>query len=183
MGRILLPELERVLLDESTIKQRVRELAEELSLDFKGKDVVLVGVLKGSFCFLADLARGMSIPLGIDFVACSSYGLESVSGGNLSITKDISGVVQGRELIIVEDIVDTGLTLRELTDFLSSKQPAGVHTVTLLDKPSRRRMIIDPDYVGFSIPDEFVVGYGLDYAERFRELPYIGVLRKEVYLR
>ena len=181
MKRVLLPEIQQILLDEDEIQSRVRELAQELSRDFAGKDIVFIGVLKGAFVFLADLVRAMTIPLAIDFIACSSYGMESVSGGNLSITKDVSGVVQGRELIIVEDIVDTGLTLRELTDFLNSKQPAGVHTVSLLDKPSRRRLIIEADYVGFTIPEEFVVGYGLDFAEKFRELPYIGILKPEVY--
>ncbi|MCL2498192.1 MAG: hypoxanthine phosphoribosyltransferase [Symbiobacteriaceae bacterium] len=175
------PDISRVLYTAQEIEDRVKELAHAISQDFSGQDVVLIGVLRGSFVFLADLCRQISIPVAIDFVACSSYGASSVSGGNLSITKDVSGVVQGRSLILVEDIVDTGLTLRELKLFMESKQPHSVHIISLLDKPSRRKMEVTVDYIGFTIPDEFVVGYGLDYDERFRHLPYIGVLKPEVY--
>ena len=177
-------EIERVLISKEELQERVAELAQKISADFAGRDLVLIGVLKGSFCFLADLMRALTIPVRIDFVACSSYGAGSESVGNLSITKDVSGVVFGKELLIVEDIVDTGLTLKELKRFLESKQPKGVYLATLLDKPERRRddcLDLVIDYSGFSIPNDFVVGYGLDYDERWRQLDYIGTLKPEVY--
>ena len=120
----------------------------------------------------------MTIPVKIDFIACSSYGAETISGGNLSITKDITGVVCGKDILIIEDIIDTGLTMRELVQFFHSKQPASVHSVCLLDKPSRRKMVIEADYVGFTIEDEFVVGYGLDFDQKYRQMPFIGILEQ-----
>jgi hypoxanthine phosphoribosyltransferase len=172
----LQPGLKEILYTEEEIQKRVKEIAEEISRDFEGCEVVLIGVLNGAFIFLADLVRYMTIPLTIDFVACSSYGSSTVSGGNLSIIKDVSGVVQGKDILVIEDIVDTGLTLRELISFLHSKQPNSIHTVSLLDKPSRRKLLIETDYVGFSIDNDFVVGYGLDYNQQYRHLPYIALV-------
>ena len=173
--------IQRVLFDTKTLQSKVAQLGAELSRDFEGKEVVLLGVLKGSFCFLADLARAMTIPVGVDFIAVSSYGSSTESAGMISITKDLSFDVRGKDLIIVEDIVDTGLTLHELVHFLQTKQPHSVSVVVLLDKPSRRKIQVGVDYTGFQIPDEFVVGYGLDFDERFRNLPYIGVLDPKEY--
>lgn len=174
-------DIQHVLLDQQTIARRVAEMAAQLSKDLAGREVLMVGVLKGSFCFLADLMRAMTIPVSIDFVACSSYGSGASSSGRVRISKDLSQDPRGKALVVVEDIVDTGLTLRDLMELLAAKEPASLHTVTLLDKPSRRKIDVAADYYGFVIADEFVVGYGLDYAERYRQLPYIGVLKPEIY--
>ena len=175
------PDIESILLDQKAIHQRVQELAEQLSNDFRGQDVLMIGVLKGSFCFHADLVRAMSIPVVVDFVACSSYGASTASSGTLRFTKDLSLDAAGKVLVIVEDIVDSGLTLQGMRELLQAKNPAQVVSAVLLDKPSRRAVDIQPDYIGFTIPDAFVVGYGLDYAEKYRELPFVGILKPEIY--
>jgi len=175
------PDIEQVLLEETAIHQRVRELAEQLSSEFRGLEVVMIGVQKGSFCFHADLVRAMTIPVLVDFVACSSYGGGTTSSGTVHFTTDLSVNAQGKVLVIVEDIIDSGLTLKGMYALLEAKNPARVVSVVLLDKPSRRAVDIQANYVGFTIPDAFVVGYGLDYGEHYRQLPYVGILKQEIY--
>ncbi|HEX7224837.1 MAG TPA: hypoxanthine phosphoribosyltransferase [Candidatus Limnocylindria bacterium] len=174
-------DVEVVLLDTETVASRVRALGAELTADFGDRDPVLVSVLKGSLVFLADLIRAMEMPVSIDLMEVSSYGASTESSGQVRILKDLSGSIAGRHLIVVEDIIDTGLTLNYLLKYLADKAPASISIVCLLDKPARRLAEIPIDYTGFSIPDRFVVGYGLDYDERYRNLPYVGVLKPSVY--
>jgi hypoxanthine phosphoribosyltransferase len=174
-------DVEVVLLDTETVASRVRALGAELTADFGDRDPVLVSVLKGSLVFLADLIRAMEMPVSIDLMEVSSYGASTESSGQVRILKDLSGSIEGRHLIVVEDIIDTGLTLNYLLKYLADKGPASISIVCLLDKPARRLAEIPIDYTGFSIPDRFVVGYGLDYDERYRNLPYVGVLKPSVY--
>jgi hypoxanthine phosphoribosyltransferase len=159
----------------------VGELGAQLTADYEGRDPVLVGVLMGSFIVLADLVRAMPIPLAIDLMEVSSYGASTESSGQVRILKDLSTSIEGREVLVVEDIIDTGLTLNYLLRYLHDKGPASIRICCLLDKPARRLAPIEIDYRGFTIPDRFVIGYGLDYGERYRNLPYIGVLRPSVY--
>jgi hypoxanthine phosphoribosyltransferase len=166
-----------VLLSETQIADRVRELATEISADYPGSDgVVLVGVLKGSFIFLADLARAMSIPRTIEFIAVSSYETGSVSSGAVRLIMDVRGNLEDRDVLIIEDIVDSGHTLKYLLGILRSHRPASIRTCALLHKSESAEVDVNLDYVGFSIGDEWVVGYGLDYAEQNRTLPYIGIV-------
>jgi len=172
-----------VLLTEEQITRRVYELGRQISDDYKGKDLVLVGILKGAFVFLADLARGISIPLTIDFVAISSYGVSTKSSGVVRIIKDLDEPVENKHVLLVEDIVDTGWTLKlsYLRENLYAKKAASVRVCVLLDKPSRREADVQLDYVGFVIPNKFVVGYGLDFKGFFRNLPFIGALEEGIY--
>ena len=170
-----------VLISEEQIKARIEELGREISREYEWKDPLFVGVLKGSFVFMADLIRHVTVSCSLDFMAVSSYGNKSVSTGAVRINKDLSEDIEGRHVIVVEDILDSGLTLSYLTHYLQSRSPASVSVLTLLDKPSRRVTPVEVRYRGFEIPDAFVVGYGLDYAERYRNLPYIGVLKPELY--
>jgi len=165
-----------VLLNEEQIHTRVRELGEQISRDYAGKEVLIVGILKGAFVFCADLLRALSVPVQVDFMAVSSYGASTESSGVLRILKDLDASVTGRHVLLVEDIVDTGLTLRYLREYLERQGPASLRICTLLDKPARRQTPVTVEYVGFQIPDEFIVGYGIDYAENYRSLPYIGVI-------
>jgi hypoxanthine phosphoribosyltransferase len=174
-------DVEEILLDEGTILRRVQELATKLTADYVDRDPVLVSVLKGSLVFLADLMRGMEMPMSIDLMEVSSYGSGTESSGQVRIIKDLSKPIEGRHVIVVEDIIDTGLTLNYLLKYLGDKGPASVKVVCLLDKPARRLAEIPIDYRGFTIPDRFVIGYGLDYDERYRNLPYVGVLKPSVY--
>ena len=172
--------LPEVMISEEDIARRVDELAEQISADYADKgEVVLIGVLKGSFIFLADLARRMSIPRTIEFIAVSSYGNTSTSTGAVRLLMDVRGSIEGKHVVIVEDIVDTGHTLHYLMGIMDSHRPATVRTCTLLHKPARAEVDVDIDYLGFTIPDEWVVGYGLDYAEQDRTLPYIGIVQPE----
>ncbi len=175
------PDVEEVLLDSEQVQARVAELGAQLAADYAGRDPVLVSVLKGSIIFLADLVRAMPIPLSIDLMEVSSYGASTESSGQVRILKDLSTSIAEREVIVVEDIIDTGLTLNYLLRYLHDKGPASIRICCLLDKPARRLAEIEIDYRGFTIPDRFVIGYGLDYGERYRDLPYIGVLRPSVY--
>jgi len=175
------PDIAKILLDEQTIQAKVRELAARLSEDYKGKSPVLICILKGAFMFTADLMRQMTIPARVDFMAISSYGNRARSSGVVQILKDLDSSIEGEHVVVVEDIIDSGLTLNYLRENLLSRRPASLRTCVLLDKPSRREVPYTPDYVGFQVPDEFVVGYGLDYAGLYRHLPYIGVLKPEVY--
>jgi len=173
-------DIERFLLTEEEIREKVSEIGKQISVDFEGKDPIFVGVLKGCFIFMADLMRQVSIPCSMDFMAVSSYSGTS-STGAVKINKDLSQDILGRHLILVEDILDSGVTLNYLKQYLTVRQPASIHIATLLDKPARRKADIQPDYCCFQVPDAFVVGYGLDYEERYRNLPYIGILKPEVY--
>jgi hypoxanthine phosphoribosyltransferase len=178
---IIHDDVEEVLLSGERIQARVAELGAQLATDYAGRDPVLVSVLKGSIVFLADLVRQMEIPLSIDLMEVSSYGASTESSGQVRILKDLSMAIDGRDVIVVEDIIDTGLTLNYLLRYLHDKGPASIRICCLLDKPARRLADITIDYRGFTIPDRFVIGYGLDYDERYRNLPYIGVLRPSVY--
>jgi hypoxanthine phosphoribosyltransferase len=178
---ILDEDISKVLVDEATIQQRVIELGEAISQAYRGQDLVLVSVLKGSIIFMADLVRAISVPHEIDFMATSSYGAATSSSGVVRILKDLNVSIQDRNVLVVEDIIDSGHTLSYLLRLLNERQPASLRIVTLLDKPDRRAVPIDVDWIGFSIPNEFVVGYGLDYNELYRNLPYIGVLKPSVY--
>ena len=170
-------ELPAELISESEIDKRVRELAEQISADYADKgDLVLVGVLKGSFIFLADLSRRLTIPRTIEFIAVSSYASGSVSTGAVRLVMDVRGNIEGRHVLIIEDIVDTGHTLKYLIGMLKSHRPATIKTCALLHKPGSAEVEVPIDYIGFGIGDEWVVGYGLDYAERDRTLPYIGMI-------
>jgi hypoxanthine phosphoribosyltransferase len=175
------PDVEEILLSSEQVQARVAELGAQLAVDYTGRDPVLVSVLKGSIIFLADLVRAMPIPLSIDLMEVSSYGASTESSGQVRILKDLSTSIEGREVVVVEDIIDTGLTLNYLLRYLHDKGPASIKICCLLDKPARRLAEIEIDYRGFTIPDRFVIGYGLDYGERYRNLPYIGVLRPSVY--
>jgi hypoxanthine phosphoribosyltransferase len=174
-------DVEEILLSDDQIRARVAELGAQLADDYADRDPVLVSVLKGSIIFLADLVRATPIPLSVDLMEVSSYGASTESSGQVRILKDLSNAIAGRHVIVVEDIIDTGLTLNYLLRYLDDKGPASVRICCLLDKPARRLAEIDIDYRGFTIPDRFVIGYGLDYAERYRNLPYIGVLKPSVY--
>jgi hypoxanthine phosphoribosyltransferase len=169
---------DRILFSEEQIAQKVSCLAEEVSRDFAGKELLTVGILKGALIFMADLVRKLSIPTQYDFMAVSSYGSSTTSSGNVRLLKDLDYNIENRHVLIVEDIVDTGLTLNYLLENLSSRSPASISLCTLLDKPSKRIKPVQVQYCGFSIPDEFVVGYGLDYNENYRHLPYIMILDK-----
>ncbi len=174
-------DVEEVLLTHEQIEARVAELGAQLAADYADRNPVLVSVLKGSIIFLADLVRAMDVPLAIDLMEVSSYGAATESSGQVRILKDLSGSIEGRHVIVVEDIIDTGLTLNYLLRYLEDRGPSSIRVCCLLDKPARRLASIDIDYRGFTIPDRFVIGYGLDYDERYRNLPYIGVLRPSVY--
>ena len=178
----LVNDVAEVLITEAQVRAKVAEMAAELSRDYAGRDLTLVSVLKGSLPFMADLMRAITIPVQIDLMEVSSYGGTSTeTSGLVRILKDLSSSVEGRDVLIVEDIIDTGLTLNYLQRYLRGKNPASLRICTLLDKPARRLASIEIDYRGFTIPDRFVVGYGLDYGEFYRNLPYIGVLKPEVY--
>lgn len=166
----------RVLYSQEIIRQRVQELADILSREYEGKDVVFVGVLKGAFIFLADLVRCMTIPHHIDFIRVASYGSGTVSSGKITITKDIEGSIEGKDVLIVEDIIDTGITLASLKGILDERKPKSLKICALVDKTARREVEIDADYVGFTMEDGFVVGYGLDCDEQFRSMPEIYVI-------
>lgn len=174
-------DIERVLLTEEQLRERVKELGEQISADYVGKDPVLISVLRGSFVFMADLVRQIQPYCRVDFMAVSSYGSGTQSSGQVNIQKDLTESIEGKDVIVVEDILDTGNTLHYLFQVLQARHPASLKLAVLLDKPSRRTKPISADYVGFTVPDEFVVGYGLDYDERYRNLPYIGILKPRVY--
>ena len=173
-------ELERavtdVLIGEEALQRRIAELGEEISADYAGRDLLLVGVLKGAVFFMADLMRGLTIPCEIDFMAISSYGDSTDSSGVVRILKDLDINIEGRDVLVVEDIIDSGLTLSYLIRSLEAREPATLEICALLTKPERREIDVPVRYVGFEIPNRFVIGYGLDFAERYRNLPYVGVL-------
>ena len=174
-------ELERIMITEEQIAGRVREVAAQLDKLYEGRRPVVVCILKGSVMFFSDLIRHMETPLELDFMAVSSYGCGTTSTGCLQVKKDLTTDIAGRDVLIVEDIIDSGNTLYNLKKLLNSRSPSSVNIVTLLDKPQRREVPMEPEYTCFVIEDEFVVGYGMDYAEEYRNLPYIGVLKRCVY--
>ena len=172
--------IERVLISEEELEAAVAKIGRQISEDYRGKDPIFVGVLKGCFIFMADLMRHVDIDCSMDFMAVSSYS-GTTSTGAVKINKDLSEIIEGRHLILVEDILDSGVTLNYLKNYLMVRKPASIAVATLMDKPARRKADIYADYSCFEIPDAFVVGYGLDYNERYRNLPYIGVLKPEIY--
>jgi hypoxanthine phosphoribosyltransferase len=168
----------KVMISEAQVNERIRELAEQISKDYEGKSVHLICILKGSVFFSCDLAKRLTIPVTMDFMSVSSYGSETVSSGRVRILKDLDESIQGRDVLIVEDIIDSGNTLAYLMDLLGTRAPKSLSICTLLDKPDRRVTDVDVKYVGFVIPDEFVIGYGLDYDQYYRNLPYVGVVEQ-----
>ncbi|MCY9592440.1 hypoxanthine phosphoribosyltransferase [Paenibacillus chitinolyticus] len=174
-------DIQEVFYSEEQIQAKVQELGTQISKDFEGRNPLVICVLKGAFIFMADLVKQVTIPLELDFMAVSSYGQSTKSSGVVKIIKDLDVSVEGRHVLIVEDIIDSGLTLSYLIDVLERRSAQSVSVVTLFNKPARRSVDLQPDYAGFEIPDAFIVGYGLDYAEKYRNLPYIGVLKPEIY--
>ncbi|MCS7191736.1 MAG: hypoxanthine phosphoribosyltransferase [Armatimonadetes bacterium] len=174
-------DIETVLLTEEQIQRRIAELGAQISADYAGKELHLIGVLRGAIMFMADLMRHITIPCSCDFIAIASYGMDTKSSGVVRILKDLDDSIQGRYVLIVEDIVDTGLTLNYILNLIRSRNPASAKVCAFLDKPDRRIVPVEIHYLGFTIPNMFVVGYGLDYAQKYRNLPYIGVLRSEIY--
>lgn len=175
------PDVEYVMLSERQITKRVKQLAKQLDTLYEGRKPVVVCILKGSVVFFSELIRNMRTPLTLDFMSVSSYGKGTKSTGEIQIKKDLTTDIAGRDVLIVEDIIDSGNTLYNLKKLLNGRSPSSVNIVTLLDKPERREVPMEPEYKGFVIKDEFVIGYGLDYAEEYRNLPYVGVLKRSVY--
>ena len=174
-------DIERVLFSEEQLKQRVAEIAQQIDRDYEGKEPLLVSVLRGSFVFMADLVRQINLPLTVDFLSASSYGSGTESSGQVKLKLDLADDISGRDVLIIEDIVDSGNTLSKLLPELQKRGPASLKVCALLDKPERRVLPFQANYVGFTIPDAFVVGYGLDFDQHYRQLPYIGILKPSVY--
>jgi len=179
----VLEDIKSVMISEEEIAKRVKELGKQLTEDYKGKELLVVGILKGCMLFLSDLVRTIELPLTMDFMVVSSYGATTKSSGVVRIIKDLEREIEGKDVLIVEDIVDTGLTLSYLVENFKARNPKSVKVCSLLDKPDRRKAQVDIQYIGFKIPDEFVVGYGLDYGENYRNLPFVCVLKPEVYTK
>ena len=167
----MINDVEKVLLSEEQLSQKIAELGEEISKDYQGKEIVAICVLKGAILFMADLARAVKVPMALDFMAVSSYGNGTSTSGTVRILKDLDNSIEGKHVLVVEDIIDSGVTLKYLLKNLKSRKPASIKLCTLLNKPERRRVEVDIDYCGFTVPDYFLVGYGLDYAEKYRNLP------------
>ena len=174
-------DIKEIIFSEEEIKRRVTELGEWITVDYAGKSPLMIGVLKGCFIFLADLSRCIDLDCEIRFLSVSSYGFSSVTSGKVKIDKSIDFEIAGRDVILIEDILDSGVTLTALRDFIAEHNPSSLKICAFLDKPARRQQPINADYLGFECPDEFVVGYGLDYAEHYRNLPYIASLKPEIY--
>lgn len=174
-------DIEKILFDRETISNKVKELAKEITEDYKGKDLVCICLLKGGVLFLTDLIKEIDLDLEIDFMDVSSYGASTTSSGEVRILKDLDASVKDRDLLIVEDIIDTGVTLSKVVELLKSRQAKSIEIVSFLNKPDRRKIDMDVKYIGYEIPDYFVVGYGLDFDEKYRNLPYIGYLKEELY--
>jgi hypoxanthine phosphoribosyltransferase len=177
----LYSDIQETLYNEEQIQGKIKELGEVISRDYEGRNPLVICVLKGAFIFMADLVKNITVPLEIDFMAVSSYGQSTKSSGVVKIIKDLDVPVEGRHILIVEDIIDSGLTLSYLIDVLERRNALSISVVALFNKPARRTVELEPDYSGFELPDEFVVGYGLDYAEKYRNLPYVGILKPEIY--
>jgi hypoxanthine phosphoribosyltransferase len=179
--KVLREDVAQILFSEEQIQEKVNEIGKQITEEYKDKEVVLIGVLKGANVFMGDLMRQIDLPVTIDFMAVSSYGLSTESSGVVKILKDLDQSIEDKHIIIIEDIIDTGLTLHYLCDNLISRKPKSLKICTLLDKPERRKVELKVDYKGFDIPDEFIIGYGIDYAEKYRNLPFIAALKREVY--
>ncbi len=177
----MLNDIEEILLTEPEIRAKVAELGQKISADYQGEEITLVCILKGAVLFMADLARAITVPAYFDFMAVSSYGEATETSGVVRILKDLDRSIEGKHVVLVEDVVDTGLTLNYLAQYLQGGRPASLKICALLDKPTNRRVPLSVDYTGFVLPDKFVVGYGLDYAGRYRNLPFVAVLKPEVY--
>ncbi len=176
-------DIQEVMISEEELQGKIRQLGEQITADYQDKFPLVIGVLKGAMPFMADLMKRMDVYMEMDFMDVSSYGTGTVTSGEVKIIKDLNTSVEGRDILIVEDIIDSGLTLQYLVDLFKYRKAKSVKIVTLLDKPSGRRVDLNPDYYGFEVPDAFVVGYGLDYIEKYRNLPYVGVLKPEVYAK
>lgn len=174
-------DIKKILISEEEVSMRIKELGMEITEDYKDKNLMVVGILKGAVVFMSELCKRIDLPIDMDFMSVSSYGKSSKSTGEVKIIKDLDGSVEGKDILIVEDIIDTGLTLSYLTDNLKKRGANSVKIITLLDKPGRRNIQIKVDYLGFEVPNEFIVGYGLDYAEMYRNLPYVAALKEKVY--
>ncbi|MFA9398841.1 MAG: hypoxanthine phosphoribosyltransferase [Clostridiaceae bacterium] len=174
-------DIEKVLYDEEAINKMVEKMGSEITKDYVGKELVLIGVLKGSVLFMSDLLKKIDIPCSMDFMAVSSYGNSTKSSGVVRILKDLDFEIEGKDVLIVEDIIDSGVTLKYLIEYLQGRKPSSLNIACMLDKPDRRKASIDVKYLGFKVPDYFLVGYGLDYAEKYRNLPYIGILKEDIY--
>ena len=174
-------DIKEVLFSEDELRDKVRQMGAKISKDYLGKELILIGVLKGSVIFMSDLLRGISIPCKMDFMAVSSYGNSTKTSGVVKILKDLDFEIEGKDVLIVEDIIDSGVTLKYLMKYLSARNPCSLEIICLLNKPDRRTVDIDVKYLGYNVPDYFLVGYGLDFAEKYRNLPYIGILKDEIY--
>ena len=177
----MLNDVERILLSEEEIREKVKEIGSQITKDYQGEKLLIITILKGSVIFAADLLREIKMPVEIDFMCLSSYGSGSESSGVVKIVKDLNEPIEGKNVLIIEDILDSGNTLTHLVKLLGTRNPKSIRIATLLDKPDRRVAEVDVAYKGFSIPDEFVIGYGLDYDEKYRNLPFVGILKREVY--
>lgn len=174
-------DIKEILLDEETLKAKIKELGSIISKDYKGRDLVLIGVLKGSVMFMADLMKEITIPCSMDFMAVSSYGNSTSSSGVVRILKDLDFEIEGKDVLVIEDIIDSGVTLKYLIEYLKARKANSLEIACLLNKPERRKVDMYVKYIGFDVPDEFLIGYGLDYAEKYRNLPFIGILKEEIY--
>ncbi|MBW9153386.1 hypoxanthine phosphoribosyltransferase [Clostridium estertheticum] len=174
-------DIKEVLYNEDQLRDKIRQMGEKVSKDYYGKDLILIGILKGSVIFMSDLIKEITIPCKMDFMAVSSYGNSTKTSGVVRILKDLDFEIQGKDVLIVEDIIDSGVTLKYLMKCLSARKPSSLEIICLLNKPERRKVDIEVKYVGFDVPDFFIVGFGMDYAERYRNLPYIGILKDEIY--
>jgi hypoxanthine phosphoribosyltransferase len=174
-------DIQEILISELELKNICERIGQDITRDYWDKDLMVIGILKGANVFMSDLIRQIDHPIDIDFMAVSSYGLSTESSGVVKILKDLDLSIEGRDILIVEDIIDTGLTLKYLTENLRSRKPRSIKICTLLDKPARRKVDLPIDYKGVEVPDEFIVGYGIDYAEKYRNLPYVAILKPEVY--
>ena len=174
-------DVDQVLITEQQLDERIKEMGHQIAEDYQGEPLTIVGILKGAVIFFADLARAIDLPLQMDFMSVSSYGSGTISSGVVKIIKDLDADVTGRHILLVEDIIDTGITLAYLKEYLSNRGARSVKICTLLDKPTRREKAVHVDYIGFTMPDEFLIGYGVDYAENYRNLPYVASLKRSVY--
>lgn len=174
-------DIQEILFSEEALSEKIKEIAGRINKDYNGKDLLIVGILKGSVVFAAELIKNISIPCEIDFMAVSSYGNSTESSGVVRILKDLDHSIEGKDILLVEDIVDSGVTLGYLLKYLKARKANSIEIVSLLNKSARRKIELDVKYIGFEVPDEFIVGYGIDYAEKYRNLPFIGILKPEVY--
>lgn len=177
----MMQDIEKIVYSQEDLAQCVQKLGREISKDYAGKEIVAIAILKGAVVFFSDLVRAIDVPVHLDFMAASSYGASTKSSGTVKILKDLDYAVENKHVLIIEDIVDSGLTLNYLLDNIKQRKPASVKLCALLNKPERRKVNVHIDYCGFDVPDEFLVGYGLDYAEKYRNLPFIGILKPAIY--